>query len=103
MNTWLQGLQVALVGVLVVFAALMLLLSVIILRKSLSKGHPMQKPAAVDVEALSTQSPAYASDLPDEADNQAIVAAITATIYCMLSAEQEAPQGFIVRRIRRIA
>lgn len=103
MNTWLQGVQVGLVGVLVVFAALMLLLSLFILRKSLGNGRQMQKPAVADVIAPSAQSPAYAGDLPDEADNQAIVAAITASIYYMLSAEQEAPQGFIVRRIRRIA
>jgi sodium pump decarboxylase gamma subunit len=103
MNTWLQGLQVALVGVLVIFAALMLLLSVIILRKSLINGRSMQKPAAADVDAPFTQSPEYTSDMPDDADEQAVIAAITASIYYMLSAEHEAPQGFIVRRIRRIA
>ena len=102
MNTWLQGVQVALVGALVIFAALMLMLSVIILRKSLSNGRLMQKPAAADVEAPFTHLPAYASDMADEADDRVIVAAITASIYYMLSAEQEAPQGFIVRRIRRV-
>jgi sodium pump decarboxylase gamma subunit len=103
MNTWLQGLQVALVGVLVIFAALMLLLSIIILRKSLSNGRSVQKTASQDANQPNTQSPAYTSAIPDEVNDKAIVAAITASIYYMLCAEQEAPQGFIVRRIRRIA
>ncbi len=103
MNTWLQGLQVALVGGLVVLAALMLLFSLFILRKSLNKGHPVHKSASEALETLPAQPLMNSDGLVFEEDNQAIAAAITASVYCLLAAEQEAPRGFIVRRIRRIA
>ena len=103
MDTWLEGLQVGLIGVLVVLAGLILLVGLIILRKSFGKGLPLQKPAAGPAEAMDMPILAFENGIQEEADNQAIVAVITASIYCMLSAEQEAPLGFVVRRIRRVA
>ena len=103
MNIWLQGLQVALIGMSVVFIGLVILIGVIGLLKTLSVEKRKSQPAEESGFILDLPLSNVESDIQQTADDLAIAAAITAALQCILSAETEAPHGFIVRRIRRIA
>ena len=103
MNIWLQGWQVGLIGILVVFAMLVLLIGL----RNLLEGNNTEKPKSRQAEGPGAVQdlpvPAAESDIHQTADDQAIAAAITAALHCMLEAEADTPRGFIVRRIRRMA
>ncbi len=103
MNIWLQDWQIGLIGILVVFAALVLLKGL----RNLLKGNNIEKPKPRQAEEPATVRelpvPAAESDIHQTADDQAIAAAITAAFHCLLEAEEDIPRGFIVRRIRRMA
>lgn len=84
--------------ILIILAALLLLVGMNMLRRAKSNGA---KPGAQQASqaALLPRAPA-----PVGGVEAGVAAAITAAITCMLEQEgaQGAPQGFVVRRIRRI-
>ena len=103
MNIWLQGWQVGLIGLLLVLAGFVLLVGLRNRLKNISTNKLRSGHAEEPLITLELPVPVAQSDLRQEADDQAIIAAITAALQYMLSAETDAPRGFIVRRIRRTA
>lgn len=100
-TTILYGLQVMVVGILVVFAGLIILIGCIklmeIVMRSLQKR---ETPAAPAVEPAVEAEPEA-----EEEDEGELIAVITAAVAAMLageSGESADDSGFVVRRVQRV-
>lgn len=101
MNVWIEGLQVALLGMLIVFAGLILLIVVIRMIRGLSGGAPRAK--APQAEPVPVPAAPVAVQAADPMADGALVAAISAAVACMLAQGQPTgASGFVVRRIWRV-
>lgn len=103
MSVWISGLQVAAIGMMVVFSGLVLLIGVISLIKAFSgrEKAPKAAPAPAQVAAPAA-APVQAAPQVLAGEDPQVVAAITAALSVVLGQQQAAPAGgFIVRRIRR--
>ena len=99
MDTLIDGLGVTLVGMLVVFAGLVILIIVINMLKR-TAGKPRTEATAVAVP----EPGAAPAPLVQDAQDGALVAVIAAAIAAVWQQDPlpQQPQGFVVRRIRRI-
>lgn len=102
-TTILYGLQVMVVGLLVVFAGLIILIGCIklmeIVMRSLQKK---EKPAAA---APAVEPAVEAEPEVEEEDEGELIAVITAAVAAMLAGESgdvADESGFVVRRVRRV-
>ena len=95
------GLSVAVVGIGVVFAALVILIALIKVMEKVVLSETSKKKISEPVKA----EPAAAVEAaPVQADNGELIAVITAAIAAVLEAEggEQAAGGFVVRSIRRV-
>ena len=97
-----QSLLVALIGMIIVFSGLAILIILIKLLVRITDG--MGKKKTVSPPAMvSKQVPAPVTDVREEVQEEnddAVIAAITAAIICMMGQRNS---GFTVRHIRRIS
>ena len=99
MENMIFGLSTTLVGMLVVFAGLLIL---ILCLSSMNKlmNAKKEKPAEADDSAAIIESPVQEAEIA-EVDDGAIIAAITAALAVIWQENQE-QSGFVVRRVRRV-
>ena len=105
MNVWIHGLQVAAIGIMVVFAGLVLLIACVTLIKAFSVKETPKKAVLAEVPAPVAAAPqVQAAPLVYQGEDPQVVAAITAALSVMLAPQPKASVptgGFIVRRIKR--
>lgn len=94
------GLSVAVVGVGVVFAALVILIALIKVMEKVVLSATSKKKISEPVKA----EPAVETAAPAQADDGALIAVISAAIAAVLESEggEGAASGFVVRSIRRV-
>lgn len=99
METLIFGLTVTLIGMVIVFAGLMLLIGLIKLVAIVTGGigQKPKKDKKVDEPAPVIQAPAVQPVAAPAADEQ-LIAVISAAVAAMLGEEC----GFVVRRVRRV-
>ena len=99
MDVFIEGLAVTLVGMIVVFAGLILLIFVVnLLKTGTNKKKPeIAKPVQISPAVAPPPAPA-AQTAVDGVQDTSLVIAIMAAIAMVW----QEPQGFIVRRIRRV-
>lgn len=106
------GIQVAIVGILVVFFGLALLIGCIVLLSRFA-GRPGKKEAPASAPVTIPKfvaEPEEEEEIQEESDEGELVAVISAAVAAMLEAEQaqaaepdaQALDGFVVRSIRRV-
>lgn len=103
MNLVWYGMQVTMIGMLVVFAGLLILIFAIYLMRKAIKGKPEPKEEQNDlIEPLPMAMDSAAIVKGNQED--ALIALITAAVAATLAGEHStlASNGFVVRAIRRI-
>lgn len=102
-TTILYGLQVMVVGILVVFAGLIILIGCIKLMEIVMKG--LQRKETPAAAAPAVEPAVEAEPEAEEEDEGELIAVITAAVAAMLadeSGESADDSGFVVRQIRRV-
>ena len=99
-NPWLDGLMVAVIGMLVVFAGLIILIAAISLMRAF-KQKEQQPVAPVEKAPVAVPVPVPAAPVPQASapKEEEITAAIMAALSVIL---KDSTNGFVVKRIRRL-
>jgi len=102
MDKLLMGLSTTAIGMLVVFAGLMILIGCIYVM-TLFTARPKKKTPLPEPEVTSIEPVRSMLEKPsEEEDDQQVIAAIAAAIAAVWQSEGNAT-GFVVRRVRRAA
>lgn len=96
--TFGESLLVAVVGILVVFAGLLILICLIKVLASATERMGKKKAAPAPAPAPAPVAPVPVVEETVAADDDALIAVITAAVACMMDDNT----GFTVRRVRRI-
>ena len=99
MENVIFSLSTTLVGMLVVFAGLIILIVCLSCMNKLMNAKK-EKPAEAAAPAAVVEIPVQEEEIA-EVDDGAIIAAITAALACIWQENQE-QSGFVVRRVRRV-
>lgn len=100
MDNLLFGLNTTLIGMLVVFLGLVILIGCITVMGFVIGGRLKKKqPEAPQTADIVPAEPETVPEPEEEENDDALVAAITAAIYCVWD---KPDTGFTVRRIRRL-
>lgn len=101
-TTILYGLQVMVVGLLVVFAGLVILIGCIKLMEIVMKRLQKKETPAPAAPAPAPVAEAEPEEEEDEGELIAVISAAVATMLADEAGEPEDASGFVVRRIRRV-
>lgn len=102
MDTLIFGLTVALIGMAIVFAGLVVLIGLVklLVLATGNIGKPKQEKKAAEPAPAPVAAPVAEAAAPAAGTDDELIAVITAAIAAMMDGDNS---GFVVRRVRRVS